>query len=154
MEIPDARRRWWKQYRKTRYVVSCRELDAPETKEGSYQAANTWWLAKTAEVDGKLPPHPLAHLLEMRARRLAWARSLGREDLAREVEEEMAKIEADTAGEVYGRKRPLDVPAMVVETMNDAIWSDRLSRHREESTDPDRSIKHQVALWLGELRGG
>src|SRR4051812_36817070 len=97
-----TRRRWWKHDRKTRYVVSCRQLDASETKEGSYQAANAWWLAKKAEVDGKLPPRPLAHLLEARARRLAWARSLGREDLAKEVEEEMVKIEADTAGEVYG----------------------------------------------------
>ena len=47
-----TRRRWWKQYRNTRYVVSWRQLDAPETKEGSYQAANAWWLAKKAEVDG------------------------------------------------------------------------------------------------------
>ncbi len=153
MAWEPTRRRWWKQHRGTRYVVSCRQLDAPETKEGSYQAANAWWVAKKAEVDGKLPPHPLADLIEGRARRLAWARSHGREDLAQAVQEEIVKIQADTAGEVFGRKRPLDVPEMVVETMQDAIWSDRLSRHKEESSDPDRSIKHQVALWLEELKG-
>src|SRR4051812_6870145 len=83
MAWEPTRRRWWKQYRNTRYVVSCRQLDAPETKDGSYQAANAWWLAKKAEVDGKLPPHPHAPLLESWARRLAWARSQGRQDLAR-----------------------------------------------------------------------
>ena len=147
MAWEPTRRRWWKQYRKTRYVVSCRQLVAPETKEGSYQAANAWWLAKKAEVDGKFTPHPLADLLEARARRLAWARAHGREDLVEVVQEEIARIEADTEGKVFGRKRPLDVPAMVAETMQDAIWSDRLSRHKEESADPDRSIKHQVALY-------
>src|SRR4051794_37230786 len=121
MAWEPTRRRWWKQYRNKRYVVSCRQLDAPETKEGSYQAANAWWLAKKAEVDGKLPRHPLADLLEMRARRLAWARARGREDLVPALQEEMAKIEADTDGEVYGRKRLLDVPTMVAEVMDDAI---------------------------------
>ncbi len=52
----------------------------------------------------------------------------------------MARIEADTAGEVFGRNRPLDVPEMVVETTQDAIWSDRMSRHKEDSSDPDRSM--------------
>ncbi len=70
MTWEPTRRRWWKQYRNRRYVVSCRQLDSPETKEGSYQAANAWWMAKKAEVDGKLPPHPLSHLLEMRAQRI------------------------------------------------------------------------------------
>ena len=148
-----TRRRWWKQYRNTRYVVSCRQLGAPETKEGSYPAANAWWLAKKAEVDGQLPPHPLAHLLEERVRRLSWARAHGREDLVRDVQDEMARIGADVAGKVYGRNRPLDVPALVVETMGDAVWSDRLSRHREEKGDPDRTVGHQVALWLEGLKG-
>ena len=152
MAWEPTRRRWWKQYRNTRFVVSCRQLDAPETKEGSYREANAWWLAKKAEVDGKLPPHPLADLIEGRARRLAWARSHGRADLAQAVQEESVRIEADTAGEVYGRKKPLDVPEMIVETMQDAV-TDRLSRHKEESSDPDRSVRHQVVLWLEELKG-
>ena len=64
----------------------------------------------------------------------------------------MARIEADTDGKVFGRKRSLDVPAMVVETLEDAVWSDRLSRHKQEPADPDRSVRHQVALWLEELK--
>jgi integrase len=47
----------------------------------------------------------------------------------------------------------LDVPAMIVETMKDAIWSERLSLHKEVTVDPDRTVRHQVALWLEELKG-
>ena len=53
MALEPTRRRWWKQYRKTRYVVSCRQLDAPETKEGSYQAANAWWVTAPSRKTGR-----------------------------------------------------------------------------------------------------
>ncbi len=46
-------RRWWKQYKGKRYIVSCRQLGAPETKEGSYQMANEWWRARQAAIDGE-----------------------------------------------------------------------------------------------------
>jgi integrase len=46
--------RWRKLYKGERYVVSCRQLNALETKEGSYRAANSWWIAKKAELDGGL----------------------------------------------------------------------------------------------------
>ena len=36
-------RRWRKQYMGRQYTVSARQLNRPETKEGSYQAANEWW---------------------------------------------------------------------------------------------------------------
>src|SRR3954451_3833204 len=42
---------WMKEYKKKKYAISCRQLNAPPTKEGSYQQANAWWLAKKAEVD-------------------------------------------------------------------------------------------------------
>ena len=44
-------RRWWKQYKGKRYVVSCRQLGVPENKEASYQAANNWWRNKLAEIE-------------------------------------------------------------------------------------------------------
>lgn len=34
-----------------RYVVSCRQLDMPPTKEGSYVAANQWWRQRLAEIE-------------------------------------------------------------------------------------------------------
>jgi hypothetical protein len=52
-----------------------------------------------------------------------------------EFEEEVAKIYAGTAPDVPGRKRPFDVPAMAVEMMNDAIWSERLPLHKESPVD-------------------
>jgi integrase len=50
-----GRRGWMKEYKHKKYAVSCRQLGTPETKEGSYQAANDWWAAKRAEVDGYAP---------------------------------------------------------------------------------------------------
>lgn len=54
----DARnRRWLKEYRGKKYAISCRQLSelmgltVPETKDGSYQAANAWWEARKAEID-------------------------------------------------------------------------------------------------------
>ena len=50
--------RWWKMYRRKRYIISCRQLHAPPTKEGSYKEANAWWQAKQAEIDGQQPRIP------------------------------------------------------------------------------------------------
>ncbi len=47
------RRGWMKEYKGKKYAVSCRQLGAEETKEGSYQAANAWWERKRAEIDGR-----------------------------------------------------------------------------------------------------
>jgi hypothetical protein len=73
MAWEPTRRRWWKQYRNNRYVVSCRQLKAPETKEGSYRAVNAWWLAKRAEVDGHTEPAEHQHILDELALRRDWA---------------------------------------------------------------------------------
>ena len=45
--------RWYKRYRKVRYLISCRELKVPQTKAESLAAANEWWLTKKKEVDGQ-----------------------------------------------------------------------------------------------------
>ncbi len=67
----QATRRWKKVYRGRSYTVSCRALAVPATKLESYHAANEWWAAKRAEIDGNLPPHPNAQYLELLGRRLA-----------------------------------------------------------------------------------
>lgn len=41
---------WRKMYRGVPYRVTCDELNAPRTKDGSYQAANDWWRKKQAEL--------------------------------------------------------------------------------------------------------
>ena len=47
-----GRKGWMKEENGKKYAVRCRQLGRPETKEGSYQAANDWWQAKRAEIDG------------------------------------------------------------------------------------------------------
>ena len=49
-----ARLRWRKLHRGKVYVISCKELGAPPTKEGSYQAANAWGERKRAEIEGSM----------------------------------------------------------------------------------------------------
>jgi hypothetical protein len=50
---------WMKEYKKKKYAVSCRQLGAPATKEGSYQLANQWWERRKAQIDGyATPPTP------------------------------------------------------------------------------------------------
>ena len=54
-----SRRGWMKEYKGKKYAVSCRQLNAPESKEGSYQQANAWWTAKKGEIDlVDAPPRP------------------------------------------------------------------------------------------------
>jgi integrase len=47
-----------KMYKGHRYVISCKALGVPETKEASYQAANAWWIAKQVELDAASRPVP------------------------------------------------------------------------------------------------
>ena len=58
MTWQSGRRRWRKWYKGILYQVTPANLGCEETKEGSYQKANAWWLAKKAEVDGQRPVHP------------------------------------------------------------------------------------------------
>jgi integrase len=48
-----SQKRWMKMYRGHRYAISCKALGTPATKEASWQAANRWWEAKQAELDGQ-----------------------------------------------------------------------------------------------------
>src|SRR4051794_9276613 len=48
-------RRWFKKHRGKIFAVSCRQLGAPETKEGSCGAANAWWEAKLSEIENAPP---------------------------------------------------------------------------------------------------
>src|SRR5437764_1208305 len=50
-----AGRRWIKKHKGRMYAVSCRQLDCPETKEGSAAAANGWWEKKRKEVEAAPP---------------------------------------------------------------------------------------------------
>jgi hypothetical protein len=49
--------RWRKWYQHKLHVVSCLKLGVPGTKEQSYRAANSWWIAKKKELD-ETPSEP------------------------------------------------------------------------------------------------
>ena len=102
MSWEPTRRRWWKQYRGRRYLVSCRQLGTRETKEASYQAANSWWLSKKIEIDGQ---HPNTHLIREQERRLEWSELHGRTDLVQELRDRIAQLEKDT-----GSSEPATAP--------------------------------------------
>jgi len=55
MSWSAATKAWQKMFKGTRYQVYCTELNAPPTKEGSYQAANDWWSRKVAQLKPTLP---------------------------------------------------------------------------------------------------
>ena len=48
-----TQKRWMKMYRGHRYAISCKALGVPATKDASWQAANTWWEEKQAELDSR-----------------------------------------------------------------------------------------------------
>ena len=58
MSWEPKQRLWRKMYKGKRYVISCQQLGVRETKDGSYQAANAWWPAKRAEIDGQRAAPP------------------------------------------------------------------------------------------------
>ena len=55
MSWDGNRARWTKMYKGRRYLVTCFALGVPGTMQASYQAANNWWEAKKAEIDGYTP---------------------------------------------------------------------------------------------------
>src|SRR4051794_31840614 len=77
MSWTGAKSRWRKMYHGVKYTVYCSELDLPKeewTELGSYPAANRWWIAKRAEIDGQsgkpsLPPEAEAILQTLRAKK-------------------------------------------------------------------------------------
>lgn len=147
-------RRWWKMLGGTRYVVSCRQLSAwvgahvPDNKEQSYQHANQWWRAKKAEVEASLPPHPNAQYLDLLGRRLAWSQAHGRNDLAQSLDDTIEQVRSDATGELDGRVNPFDLPSVVTDLMESAVWTDRLSEENLDPTPPDRTIGAQVDRYL------
>jgi hypothetical protein len=165
--------RWWKMYRRRRYVVSCRQLNAPATKEGSYQAANAWWRAKKAEIDGQQPVHPFARELDTLKVRRDWAQRHGDPEVAGNLAQEVDRVE--TGGEpheswkfhlkVYQQLFGLNVGSTPPELLrhlfdgSDQLWDDRLEHDGNNETGSDElTIAAQVNRWaetqLARVRAG
>src|SRR5262249_32904725 len=84
--------RWTKMYNGIRYRVTCEQLGLPRelwTKEGSRQAANSWWEQKKLEIDiaSQPPQRPLLPLEDIALAK--WVHEF------RRVSEKLARLEAE-----------------------------------------------------------
>lgn len=96
MTWEPSQARWRKMYRGKTYTASCFTLGCRPTKEDSYQAANDWWRAKRAEIDGQVEaskPHA-DDIAEYRLRR-DWCLSHGQEQEAQKWEDMARQLEED-----------------------------------------------------------
>lgn len=150
--------RWRKDYKNVTYTVNCSDLGLPEdqwTELGSYQAANQWWIAKKAEIDGRkgkkaVPPQVEAILSSLKqkleycqqhglgAEASAYAAAIA--DAEQKVAENdfniaetdpltVARLElAGLAG--FTAPADLDPTTLNVQFGSDALWEDRLRRGR------------------------
>jgi hypothetical protein len=151
--------RWRKLYKGVPYTVNCSDLGLPEdqwTELGSYQAANQWWIAKKAEIDGRkgrkaVPPEVGAILTRLRqkvdycqreglgaeatvyAAALADAESQiaeGDYDLADVDPLALARSKLAALNGVPAPSDP-DPTTLNVQFGADALWADRLRRDQQ-----------------------
>jgi integrase len=165
MTWDSEHRRWRKLYKGARYVVSCRQLGAVETKEGSYRAANEWWRSKQVEIDGTRLPHPHAETLELLARQRDWARQQGEAGLAAQLtgrieaterlaEDEGPEIDDPSerieAARLFGIEVPEDLDPLAARMIfgDGRLWRDRLERDRPAQQPDDMTIGVQVERWI------
>ncbi len=161
-------RRWWKMHNGKRYVRSCRQLGAPPTKEGSYQVANDWWMAKLAEIEKSRPPHPQAEAIAQLEKRLAYAQ--------RHVPDEVKSITKNLDKiRLVEDPGPIDVNALthdqatawrllgfdmnderqrriLGDVINRRRWEERLSRDAVASVPTDRTLGGCITGWLDTQR--
>lgn len=166
-------RRWWKQYLGKRYAVSCRQLTqwagrpVPETKEGSYQTANAWWLAKKAEIEGLVPleSHPHADDIKEYRKRRDWARKQGlheeaawwgRHARAMERGPNNPSVRAgqrDVRRLQFERRMGLPYGALPKTYDPDAdVWKDRFARDGAQAVPSERTVGGVVRLYLEHER--
>jgi integrase len=122
-------RRWKKMHRGKLYVVSCRQLGVPETKEASWRAANDWWQQQEGNAD--LPTEDDRIARAVRFNRLV-------QDFG-ELDEESRRLAAEAllgAGAYDNLKSQRDV---VLASMT--------------APSPERTMGAQVEAWKTLLRG-
>jgi hypothetical protein len=141
-----SRRGWMKEYKGRKYAVSCRQLGAPETKEGSYQQANAWWANRKAEIDGytlaPAPPMPgtpeaIHRILE------AWAGGP-----VETPEEEMAVVQDliqnyQCLNDKLSLQKAILGPERVAQ-----LQAQAKAVVDSPAVPPDRTVKSQVDRWV------
>jgi hypothetical protein len=138
--------RWRKMYKGKVYVIACSALGVEPTKVGSYKAANEWWVAKRAEIDGRMPAfiHPHAAVIDTLAAMRAWAQGHGEAETASAIKRDMEMLEEDREGDLHSSIARSLLGGEVAR----AVWRDRLNRSEVAPTHKDRTIACQVARWV------
>ena len=151
-------RRWWKQHLGKRFYISCRQLkktgylplDAPETKEGSRDAANRWLADQLTTV----APCRFDHLIKMLEERKRFCESHPDEYLGRYANAVANAIDMLREIAVLDSKTPLGELAQYVPAAeavhslvnHDAdLWADRVrflkpSFARQDSGHPRGAV--------------
>jgi integrase len=152
MSWESKSRRWWKQYKGRRYVVSCRQLGAPETKEGSYQAANAWWQAQKAAIDAERPADPHASAIVELTRRRDWLARHGDQEERELYDAEIARVtelgEKDDpfpVGNLEGLERHRRISQLARDL---AIWQDRFRWERPDSVPVEKTLGAMASRFL------
>lgn len=137
-------RRWWKQFRGHRYVVSCRQLKAPGTKLGSYQYANAWWKKKRAEILGQAAPHPFSDYLDLLENRLLLARHDGHH--VRELTREIKRVRNGGTPRFLETNVPIESPSEMPTGKEDNLYQEYVDELVARALDPfDPAWNDQVA---------
>jgi integrase len=146
MTWEPSKARWRKMYKGKVHTISCATLGCPPSKVASYKAANDWWVAKRAEIDGRtpVPIHPHDSVMRQISDRLAWAQGHGRADIARACRMNLEMLEGD---------RENDLGASIAYTLlggqeSQSVWEERLSQSKESPVPADRTIAGQVSRWV------
>lgn len=142
--------RWVKMHKGVRHRVTCDELGAARTKEGSYRQANAWWAATLAELNG---PSPAAQVLEP-VEQVPLARMsevVQRGEAMRRILTELPFAKAEVAPEVVERiiGVPVEDDALRVEMLGEVV----ARATGVLKADADRTLKHHAERFLDYVRG-
>ena len=160
--------RWVKMYRGVRHRISCDALNAPHTKEGSYQAANAWWQSKLATLRAVAVEPEIQEQLDDLNRKIEYAANEAPE-LGSELEAAKQQILSTPPGEVLlddnsviaqnlevarlmGVTVPPDLDPVAMQHLfgDRRLWQDRLSKHTR--TEANKTVGHQLDQFLNEQR--
>jgi integrase len=129
--VPSGKR-WLKKHLGKMYAVSCRQLQCPETREGSLAAANDWWEKKHKEIEAAPPS-------EADVRANAFKVWMMVQDWGQLDEASREKLVDSLVGTGQYQKIKAQADGMLTSAT--------------KAPPTDRTVKAQIESWEGLLRG-
>ena len=118
------------------YLVSCKALDCPPTKEGSWRQANEWWDHQFTKV--KEPLCRFDHIIAELTRRKSWMTHQGLDTTG--MDRTIAMVRAMASDDLHP-----SIAEAITEPLA-PVWQERLARVKE--TPVDRSVGYWVEQYL------